>query len=155
MFVPNTSSGECRAVEVALGDEWRPQKRWVCPLLIFPHTSYLSLEEGLRRWGIQGGGAFRIPNHFNRCPVKASEVHGHIFIWSSLMNAIYVHFICHPTKYPAELFHKIQKYCIKQMCKSFKSTYPIPCFIITFRITITFIMLVCKLKNWETGLKNL
>ena len=98
-------------------DEWRPQKGVACPLLlIFPqlaqqagwtHFIFVTQGRGLR-WGIQGGGAsrlaFYIPRHFCRCPVKASEVHGHIFIWSSLMNTIYVHFICRPTKYPAAIF---------------------------------------------------
>ena len=99
-------------------DEWRPQKGVACPLLlIFPQlaqqagwTHFIFVTQGggwdgeFKEEGHLDWHFFYIPKHFCRCPVKASEVHGHIFIWSSLMNTIYVHFICRPTKYPAAIF---------------------------------------------------
>ena len=98
-------------------DEQRTAEK--AELLIFPHLPRVGLGWAHFIFVTKGGEfkvglPFRIPAHFNRCPVKASEVQAAATYFHPIFS--YEHFICRPPNILVILFilHKYIAfvYCI-------------------------------------------
>ena len=109
--------GECRAVEALRQMSGRTAEK--AELLIFPHLPRVGLGWPHFIFVTKGGEfkvglPFRIPAHFNRCPVKASEVQAAATYFHPIFS--YEHFICRPPNILVTLFilHKYIAfvYCI-------------------------------------------